>query len=252
MGASFYFFREEIRQRLADGLLGWSTILVLPFLQLAIFYLVFVEIFQTRTGVDAQGNYLLFLVLGLWPWLAFSETVLRLSSTLIEKSALAKKVRFSRFSVLLGVGLASYLFHALGFVVVLAALALLGFIQPSLHYVVCVLPWVLLLVFALALGTLGAIISVFVRDLPKILGLLMTLVFFLTPVFYPTVTLPDSFREALLWNPVATILDFHRAVFSIGGSDARDLAAACLTIMVSVALAVGIYRRFDPHIEDFL
>lgn len=252
MVAAVFFFREEIRQRIADGLLGWSSILILPFLQLAIFYLVFIEMFKTRPGSEAQDSYLLFLVLGLWPWLAFSETVLRVTNVFIEKSALTKKVRISRFSLLLGVGFASYLFHVLGFVAVLGVLWLFGVIRPDLYSLFGLVPWVLLFVFALALGSLGAIVSVFVRDLPRIIGLLMTLVFFLTPVFYPAGSLPDYVRSALYWNPVASMLDFHRAAFYFGTMDLRELIAACAIILVSVALAIAIYRRFDRHIEDFV
>lgn len=252
MAVARYFFFEEVRLRVSDGLFGWLSLLLMPLLQLGIFFIVFVEIFHARAGGGSRHDYLAFLALGLWPWLAFSETVLRLSNLLVEKAALAKKVSFSRRDALVGVSLATFAFSFIGFIAVAIFLWAFDVIEIGIASLWFVVPWMVLYILSLAFGSLLAVVAVFIRDIPRLSALGMGLLFFLTPVFYPIATLPASIQSAMAWNPVAVLLDWNRAAFD-GHSIALESTVFPLGFVVFVALiSVLMYRRYDRHIEDFI
>jgi lipopolysaccharide transport system permease protein len=95
--------------------------------------------------------------------------------------------------------------------VLLAFLAVVGHDVP---WTVVLLPLVLLpmLLLIMGLSWLLASIGVFVRDIGQFIGMLMTVLMFLSPIFYPISALPESVRVWLFLNPLSFIIEQARDV----------------------------------------
>lgn len=242
------FALDEFRQRLADGIIGAFWLFLAPLLQLTVFYFVFVELFQSRSaGVD---DYLVFLAIGFWPWLAFSETVTRCTSVFVERAAIAKKVRISRIGMFFGIASTSFVFHLIGFALVLFVLAYLGSVRVSAMWFYLPALWLLLYFFSVCVALIFALINVFVRDTAKVVGLLLTIWFFTTPIFYPVSSLPKISVSLQALNPIGSIIQMNRDL--VGGAEVVDASFKSIALVVGVALlAVFLYWRVAVELEEF-
>ena len=248
-----HFIRRELGNRFAGSFSGGLWALLQPLLQLAVYAFVFVHIFKARVpGADAPG-YVPFLVAALWPWTAFAEAVLRSTTALQDNAALIGKVALPREVLVVAVVCSSFLIHVAGFIAVALVLGLVGQgIHPAW------LPAAIALylpLFGLALGfaLACAAIQVFVRDLVQVLGQLLPLLMFGAPIFYDRTLLPESVRGLLDLNPFTFYAEAFRAIL-LGHGTFDPLRCAIAVVVAALVLFAGhrLFRRLDPHFEDFL
>lgn len=244
---------REFRTRLVNAASGWLWLIVTPLLLLAVYGLVFGVIFQARVPPGLDVPFVAWLAVALWPWLAFSDGVLRGSLAIQQHAALISKVAIPHSLLTLSAHSASFLLQLAGYAVVLLALILLG-VPISLRSI----PYLLLIlsslyVFALGLALLLSAVQVFVRDLEQLLPTLLMFWFFLTPILYSPELLPADLGRWLMGNPMTWWMEEIRAsVFS--GKWLPDLAflPLLLTALISLWIGRSVFQRLSPHFEDFL
>lgn len=246
------FVRQDLTQRYAGNVIGLAWAALGPLLQLALFALVFVHIFKARVpGLEGNG-YVAFLALGMWPWIAFAEGVSRASCSLVEQAGLLGKVAVPPLVLIAARASTPFLLHFGGFLLVLAALPLMG---VSLHWhwlPVALLAWAPMYALALAVGTLAAMTQVFVRDLGQLIGYLLPAWMFLSPILYPRDMAPAGMAGWLSINPIAGWVENIRDPLLFDRVQPWPALAALAGTLVLAALAALLYRRLRPHVEDFL
>lgn len=247
------FLKRELRSRFLGSFSGGLWAILAPLIQLGVYSFVFTRVFAVRLPEAGGSGYVPFLAVALWPWIAFSESVLRSTTVIEDNAALIGKVALPRV-LLVGTRVAaSFLIHAAGFVTIVVLLALagqgirLGGLLPALALFVPL--------FALALGCalLAAAVQVFVRDLVQVLAQVLMLLMYAAPIFYDRTLVPPRFREWLGWNPFTFYAESIRSLLL----DRGGFGVVGLTVAIGVALAVlavgfAVFRRLDPHFEDFL
>ena len=224
-----------------------------PLLQLAIYAFVFVEIFKARLpGADAPG-YVPFLVVGMWPWVAFSDAAMRATTAMQDNAALIGKVALPRPLLVFAPCVASFLLHIGGFIAILLALKVAGQGVVLKNLPLALLLYVPLFVFTFGLALMLAAVQVFVRDLSTLLGQLLTLMMFASPIFYTRANLPERWRGALDYNPFTFYVEgFRSLLLDYGDFDSRALLIASAVAVLMLAFGYWTFRRLDPHFEDFL
>jgi lipopolysaccharide transport system permease protein len=134
------------------------------------------------------------------------------------------------------------LFHGLVSLLVLAVarIAVLG----GLPWTVVLVPLVLapLVLLAAGLGWFLASLGVFVRDLGHVLTLLVQILLFATPIFYPVEAVPETLRPWVAWQPLAWVVESMRRVVLWG--QAPDWVALPLWLAVTGAVALVGYAWF--------
>lgn len=245
------FIRQDLNQRFAGNAVGVVWALILPLLQLALFGLLFVQIFKARVpGLEGVG-YLAFIALGMWPWFAFSEAVARGASALVDNAGLLGKVAIAHWQLILARVLVAFAIHGIGFALVLLAL---GLQQVPLHWSqlpLAALAWLSLLPLAVGVATILALLQVFVRDLVQITPYLLTALMFCSPVLYSASMAPAALQPWFEANPIGSAVSTVRESL-LRGAPADGGAVAILLALVLLAVAALIYRRLRPHVEDFL
>lgn len=247
------FFQRDLRDRFAGSFSGGLWALIQPLILLAVYAYVFVNVFKARIpGADAPG-YVPFLVTALWPWTGFSDAILRSTTAVQDNAALIGKVAMPREVLVLASVASTFAIQLAGFVAILLVLAFFG---RGVFY--AGIPLAILLhvpLFALTLGIALACASVqvFVRDLAQVLGQLLMLMMFAAPIFYDRTQVPESVRGWLGANPFTFYADTFRALLLHHGTfDPARLAIACAVAAVVLLLGHRVFRRLDPHFEDFL
>jgi ABC-type polysaccharide/polyol phosphate export permease len=98
-----------------------------------------------------------------------------------------------------------------------------------------------------------AALNVFVRDVGQILGQALTLLFFISPVFFTRDMVPEAFRIAFDLNPLSVFLDLIRAALLGMPVDlAAGFGKALATTTLALALGAFVFRRLSPYFEDYL
>ncbi len=185
-----------------------------PLLLMATYFFVFGVVLQARFGQDKSSTgFALYFLAGMLPWLAFSEPVGRAPHVILEHRNFVKRLIFPIETLPVTqvvAGLVTELF-ALG--VFLAALLILRHGIPA---TVVWLPLVLIPQFLFTLGLCWflAALGAFLRDLGQIIGFVLTLWFFITPICYPERTnLPGTALAILHKNPIYVLVRAYRSIF---------------------------------------
>lgn len=197
---------RELKARYRGSILGYFWSLANPLLLLGVYSFVFGLVFQARA--EDADPYALFLITGLFPWVWVSGSLLEGTVSLSANAGLIRKAVFP-VEVLPMVSVVGSLVHFL-FALPILALALLGgrlLGYPVGGLTAVLLPAVVLLQLPLIGGlTLGlAALNVHFKDVRDLLGNMLTLLFFMTPILYPLTFVPAKYewvRAAILWaNP---------------------------------------------------
>jgi len=244
---------REIRSRFVGSSAGWLWLIVNPILLLGVYSVVFGVVFDARAPSGLEMPFVAWLAVALWPWLGFSEGIMRASESMPQHAGLISKVAMRRELLTVSTATASFLLQMAGYLVVLAVMAALGVSLTPAGFGNAALVIAVLLVLSNALGLFAATLRVFFADIQQVLPTLMMLWFFLTPILYSPEYLPDELSALVIANPLAGLMTDLRAAVLEG----RILPGS--TTLVMLAVSVGLYllglaffRRMAPYFEDFL
>lgn len=191
----------------------WSFIT--PILMLAIYTFIFSVVFKVRLeqpdGQDNKFQFAILLFTGLIVFNLFSDCISRAPGLIHANVNYVKRIIFP-LEILPWISLGAALFHAgISFLVLFAALLAMG---QTISWTILLLPIVILplLLLIMGLSWLLSSIGVFIRDIGQLIGLALTMLLFLSPIFYSTTALPESIRSYLFLNPLTFIIEQTRAV----------------------------------------
>lgn len=246
------FLRREIHSRYIGSVSGIFWALIHPLALLAVYALVFTFVFRVKfPEMDGYG-FTVFVALGLWPWLAFQESVQRGTMAVSAGAGLVKKVAFPHELLVHSTVLATYLIHGLGFVLVLLVLEL-----ASISLNLQTLPLVILLLLAQLLWASGialflAALQVLIRDVEHFLAPLFMVWFYATPILYPKSMVPSEVQKIIALNPMSFFSERIRELLLHGYIwDWQDIWMLGSGVSVFL-LGRWIFNRLSPHFEDFL
>lgn len=209
--------KREVVGRYRGSVLGLFWSFFNPVLMLIIYTFVFSVVFKARwgTGGESRFEFALILFAGLIVFNLFSECLLRAPSLITGNVNYVKKVVFP-LEILPVVAMGAALFHGLVSLSVLLVFYVL--VSASLHWTIVFAPLVILPLLLITLGASWflASLGVFVRDVSQTIGLLMTVLMFLSPIFFPISALPVKYHTIIYMNPLTFIIEQMRDVMIWG------------------------------------
>lgn len=210
--------RREVIGRYKGYVLGLLWSFLNPVFMLTVYTFVFSVVFKARWGVDGNDSktqFAVVLFVGMIVHGLFAEVVNRAPSLILANVNYVKKVIFP-LEILPVITMCAALFHGL---VSLAVLLIAFFIfNHSLQWTVIFIPLVLLPLVILTLGCawMLASLGVFIRDVGQTIGIVTTVMMFLSPVFFPVTSLPEVYRPLIMANPLTFIIEQAREVLIWG------------------------------------
>jgi lipopolysaccharide transport system permease protein len=227
---------REIAARYRGSVLGIAWSFVTPMLMLAIYTFVFSVVFQARWSSPLNNRFEFALVLfaGLIVFTLFSECVSRAPTLLAENPSYIKRIVFP-LEALAWVLIVSSLFNTLiSFAILFAAYAIVVGPPPLTAL------WLPLVLTPLVLLTLGLIwflaaTGLFIRDIRQFVGIILPVLMFASPLFYPVSALPEGVRGWMQFNPLAVAMEQVRDVALFGHAP----SAAVLGYSTLLALAAA-------------
>lgn len=208
---------REVAGRYRGSVLGILWSFLNPVFMLAVYTFVFSVIFKARWGSsgESRSEFAIVLFAGLLVFNLFSECVTRAPSLILSNTNYVKKVIFP-IEILPWVSFGVALFHALVSFVVWLMFSLIILGMPHITILLLPLELIPLVLLIMGFSWLLASLGVYLRDVGQMIGVLTTILMFLTPVFYPLSSIPESYRIFLRLNPLTFIVEQTRGLLIFG------------------------------------
>lgn len=226
------FIRRDLRGRYKGSVLGFLWTFINPLLQLCVYSLVFSVIL--RSNVD---NYYFFLFVALIPWIFFSSSVLGGSTCILAYKDMVKKIYFPREVLPIATVTTNFVNMLLCFIVIFGVKIFVPGTTWNVLALLCLIP-VFLVEYIMALGMafLVSAITVYLRDMEHILGILLMAWQYLTPVLYSFDDVPPALRQIFSLNPMTSVISAYRTILYSG--KVPDLTTLLSALVMGLAVLV--------------
>lgn len=252
---NLYKYRELLKTNITKDVGGkykhsflgvlWSFIN--PLLQIAVYALVFQVILKS----DIE-NYAVYLCCGLIPWQYFSSVVLRGAATMIDNGNIIKKVYFPREILPISVVTSE------GVNFLIATIIILGFVifgGIGLSINLLWYPIILAIQYLVSVGIAFIVssLTVYFRDLLHLLGVLMQLLFYATPIVYSINSVPANLQWIVKLNPMSYLIEAYRAIFYTKTMpNLQGLGIALLMGIVLFIVGYLIFKKLEKRFAEEL
>lgn len=217
----FQMIKKEIKSKYKGSFLGFVWSFLTPILMLLVYTFVFSVVFNARWPaahgglIETKTNFAVFLFIGLLIHGMFAEIVSSSTSVIESHVNLVKKVVFP-LEILNFIKAGAAIFNfSIGILVLLIAFL---FLNIDLHLTIIYLPIVIfpLILLAVGLAWVTSSLCVYARDIAQPINILMTVMLFLSPVFFPVSSVPENYKTLIELNPLTFIIEQARLVLVMG------------------------------------
>jgi lipopolysaccharide transport system permease protein len=245
--------RRDFQQRFVGSAAGWLWGVIHPLVLLASWTFVFQVCLRSPLPANSvTQNYTLFLFCGFLPWLLFQETVQRSASSLLDHAGLITKTVFPAEVVPVSIFLSSLIHHAIALLLAVGAVFV---VEHRVSPMIVFLPVYVVLVGMLAVG-IGWIVSslhVYLRDTAQVLAVVLTLWFWVTPIFVSEEQIPQRFRFLIAMNPLSYVVRAYRErLLSSTWPSGRELAVIAAYSAAVFVVGGLFFRQLKRGFADVL
>ncbi len=238
---------RELKVRYRRSAIGFLWTMLQPLLMMLVLQLVFSSLFRFNLP-----NYPVYALAGILFWNFFSQSIVSSMNSLKGNAHLLQKLPVPKAVFPIATVISGVINLGFALVPLLLMLIVTGHpIRPALAF----LPIAVLLaaLFTLGAGLLLSPLAVFFHDVVELVGVLLTLLMYLTPVFYPKEIVPPNLLWVVRFNPARSILEVFRDPIYQGEVPPITHLSVALGIAI-LALAVGAwaFRRSSDRIPFYV
>lgn len=238
---------RDLKVRYRRSMIGFLWTMLQPMLTMLVLSMVFSALFRFDVP-----NYPVYALAGIMFWNFFSQSVTTSMNSLKVNAQLLTKIPVPKAVFPLATVLAGVINLLFAMVPLFAILLITGHpIRPAVAFVpVAVL---LAALFTFGAGLLLSPMAVFFYDTIEMISVLMTLLMYMTPIFYPMDIVPERYLWAVRFNPLRSVLEVFRDPIYFGKIPPLGHLAVAIGVTV-VALVVGIvaFRRSSDRIPFYV
>jgi len=245
----FYFTWRDIKVRYRQTVLGAAWAVLQPLLLTLVFTLFFAGTLHIDSGTLP---YHLFAFAGLMTWGFFSTGLTTASNSLISGSTIIRKIYFPRMILPVSAILAALVDFAITFVLLVAVVIYDGR-ADRLPALLVTLPCSLILatLTVTGAGCFFAALNVKYRDFRYVIPFALQVLFFISPVIYPTRLFPEGLLRRLLeLNPVGVAIDITRNSLSGTPFDTEVFLNGLFFAVALLIIGIWYFRRTEHYFAD--
>ena len=245
--------KRDFTERYSGSALGFIWSFIYPLINILIYIVIFGNLMGARLpGNSSIWGYGVYLISGLVPWTAFTNTVTRASTVFLDKKNIIAKIHVDLPTLPLFIVIS----ESITFVITLALFFVILLITgvPLTWYIVLIpVLYLIQQVFAYALGFFLAMFVVFLRDLKEVVTIGFMIWFWFTPIVYVFDILPSLAKQFLIWNPMLAVVSSYHDIFVYQRLPSFFYLA--LVLVISIGLIVVdylIFKKLEKDIRDFI
>lgn len=203
--------KRDLRGKYLASVLGFLWTFILPLCQLLIYTIVFSVIL--RAGIE---KFYLYLFVALIPWNFCSTCLTSGANSVLSQQAMVTKIYFPREVLPVAFTTSAFINMIYGYVVVFVVCLFSGVHFHPLGLLCLPIVMVVEYIFVLGLVMIFSALTVYLRDLEHILGLVSMAWMFLTPIMYTIDQVPEQIRFIFKLNPMTNIIQAYRSIMYYG------------------------------------
>lgn len=242
----FSLIKRDLRGRYKGSVLGFLWTFLNPLFQLVVYTIVFSIIMRMN-----YDKYYLFLFVALIPWIFFSASVVGGAGCIWTQKDMVNKIYFPREVLPIAHVTCQLVNMLLSFVVVLFVIVITGHGVNFMAFLY--LPIIILVEYLLALGLtfIASAVTVFLRDVEYVLGIIMMAWQFLSPVMYGVDMVPKELEPIFSINPMTAILVAYRDIFYYKQiPQLNTLLQATFLGIVFLVIGVIVFEKLKKHFSE--
>jgi ABC-type polysaccharide/polyol phosphate export permease len=245
---------RELKVTYVGSFFGFFWAVLNPLCQIAIYGAVF-GFFLKGTPPPQYGtkSFFLYLVTGLIPWQFFAQTVGASSGVLLSYRSLVKRAAGFPCEVLPIVSVISNTVSQLVSVGLLFAIVIVFThrVSPSMFLVLVYLFFAMIM--CVGVGWFLSSLTVFLRDVPQVIGLVLTGMFFFLPVVYSPSTIPPNILLVMKLNPMYHVIEGYRLACLTGKPlPVLDLAYLAISSVLIAGIGGMFFRKLKPEFAEVM
>lgn len=208
--------QRNIVGRYRGSMLGLIWSFIQPLMMLCVYTFVFSVVFQARWGTTlgnmsgSRAEFAIMMFCGIAVFTIFSESISMSCISILSCPNFVKKVIFPLEILPLSQVVSTFILGFVWFILLFFG----SFLMKGPSLMMLLLPLVLIPLFLTVLGIsfFVASLEIYLRDTQYIVGVILQVLFFMTPIFYSVEQLPERFRWVLQMNPLTILIDETRKV----------------------------------------
>src|SRR4051794_1946987 len=239
---------RDVKVRYKQALLGAAWAVIQPLALMAIFTLLFSRIANVPTG---GVPYPVFAFVGLIPWTLFANGATGSGASLVGNQNLVSKVYFPRLVIPVAAVIAWIPDFVIGSAVLFVIMAIFGFMPPL---TAVLLPAVMVAggLASISVGVWVLALNVAYRDVQYVVPFLIQAWLFITPVAYPTSSVPERYQSLTGLNPATWVIDFARWSLTGASSPWNVVVLSIATTIVLLVSGLYYFRRVEHFFADVI
>ncbi len=238
---------QDLQVRYRNSVLGLIWTLLHPLLSLLVLYAVFSRIAR----FPGMRNYAMFLFAGIVPWTFFSQLANQSLNAVLSKRRLIGKIYLPKIIFPISLTLSNSInfgFFLLTYLVI-CAFTNIG-LQKSIVFLP--IPILMLMSFSLGVSFLLSSLNIFFRDFTHLTGILLQILFYVSPILYP-ISITGKYKPLFMLNPLYFIIvNFRAAIYDGKPPDAIELwggLAICIgTLLFGLWVFGKLERKFIYYV----
>ncbi|NBY21889.1 MAG: ABC transporter permease [Gammaproteobacteria bacterium] len=236
--------KRDIVGRTSGTVMGGIWLVAQPALQVMAFWFLLDFVFRVRS--PGRITFLDYFLIGMLPWLFFSEVLNRSLNVLSEFGALYQRSRFP-------VSVLPLLPLVLNLVIYLPIYLMVAiYFQGMIAGLKAVAVLLTLFVWAIPFVYLLAVIGLFVRETRQVFPFFLTMVLYVTPILYAPDMLPESVRWAMAFNPMADVIALIQGVLHDFEIERGHWLRPLLLWLALLTPSWILFKRTEPHMREVL
>lgn len=249
----FTLATNDFKEQFLGSYLGVFWAILRPILFMLIVWFIFSVGFK---GKDVDGNvpFVLYLMCAYIPWFFFSDAISSGMNSVVSNKFLVKKIDF-RVSILPIVKILSMLYLHIILIGILIIVFLLHGYTPTIYWLQLPFYTFMMLILVLGISWLVSSLRVFTKDISQIIGVILQLGFWVTPIFWSIDRVPEKYLYVLKLNPMVYIVEGYRNSFInevwFWESYKYTPYFIVITVFFFIVGAV-VFRKLRPHFGDVL
>jgi len=202
--------KKDVKIKYKDSLLGLFWSMLNPVLMMIVLCVVFMALFKSQVP-----NFPVYVLIGRIIYQFYSEATNFAMDSIYANGQLIKKVYVPKYFFPLSRVCSSFITTMVGLIPLVILMAMTGM---TFHWVnlLFVIPLFYLLVISAGIGLLLSALNVFFRDLKHLYSVMLLIIMYMTPIFYPASIIPERYAPLFILNPLFTIVEMFRDIVMYG------------------------------------
>jgi lipopolysaccharide transport system permease protein len=246
----YFLVKRDLKVRFQQTFIGVLWIVVQPLIQMSIFFIILGLLIRVPTdGIP----YPVFYLSGFVMWQLFLQIVNSSAFSLLGNIGIITKAYFPRLALPLSTMIGALIDFLVSFSVLLIFL-LTSHYPITSRYLFLPLLVLLTLVFSLGVGLLFGALMVVFRDTKNLLGFILQIWMFMSPIMYPISIVPEKYRIFFYLNPLTGFIDAYRWIFLTTNTLPSATFFAVSSAVAVLCLLTGLitFRAMENRIADVM